>query len=239
MIKLDILAFGAHPDDVELSCSGTLIKHIKKGDKIGIVDLTAGELGTRGTAAIRKKEAIKAGKIMGVTIRENLNFGDGFFRDDSKHQLEVIKVIRKYQPDIILANAIHDRHPDHGRASKLISESCFLSGLAKIITTENKKKQKEWRPKAVYHYIQDRYINPDFIVDITKNMDNKMKAIKAYNSQFYDPKAKLPQTLISTPEFLDFLCARAMQMGRIIGVKYGEGFNVEKSVGVNYLTDLI
>ena len=232
-MKLDILAFGAHPDDVELCCSGTLLKHISQGKKVGIIDLTRGELGTRGSAAIRDKEAAVAAKILGIAVRENLNFADGFFLNDKQHQLEVIKKIRKYQPEIIIANAIRDRHPDHGRSAQLISDSCFLSGLVKIDTN-----QKVWRPKAVYNYIQDRYIKPDFVIDISDFIDKKMQAIKAYRSQFYDPKSKEPQTYISSPEFLEMLNARAIEMGKVIRVKYAEGFTAERVVGVKDLFDL-
>lgn len=238
-MKLDILAFGAHPDDIELACSGTLVKHIRAGKKAGIVDLTQGELGTRGNAALRKKEALAASKILGVNIRENLNLGDGFFQNSKEAQLEVIKRIRLYQPEIVLANAVKDRHPDHGRASLLVSEACFLAGLVKIKTTLDGKSQKPWRPKAVYHYVQDRYIKPDFVIDISDFFDLKMKSIKAYSTQFYDPSSKEPQTAISTPEFLDFVKGRAVNFGRDIGVRYAEGFTVERVIGVHDLFDIL
>ncbi len=234
-MKLDILAFGAHPDDVELSCAGTILKHISVGKKTGIVDLTKGELGTRGNAAIRMKEAAKAAKILGVTIRENLNFADGFFQNDKKHQLEIIKIIRKYQPEIVLANALTDRHPDHSRGSQLISEACFYSGLIKIKTGN----QKTWRPKAMYHYIQDRYIKPDFVIDVSAFMEKKLEAIAAFSSQFYNPKSNEPETPLTSPYFSEFVKARASNFGRIINVQYAEGFVAERSIGVNSFFDLL
>jgi N-acetylglucosamine malate deacetylase 1 len=238
-MKLDILVFAAHPDDAELSCAGTILLEISKGKKVGIIDLTRGELGTRGSAALRDKEAMAAGKILGIHVRENAMFADGFFQNDEAHNLELVKFIRKYQPEIILANAIHDRHPDHGRGSELASRACFLSGLRKVKTSLGNKDQKEWRPKAVYHYIQDRYIAPDFVLDISKHWDKKVKAIKAYKSQFYDPLSKEPQTYISDPEFFSFIEARAREMGHSIGAKYGEGFTKEKQIGVRDLFDFI
>ena len=240
MDKLDILVFGAHPDDVELSCSGTIIKHIKNGRKVGLVDLTKGELGTRGTPEIRLSEAKDAAKIMGVEIREQLNLKDGYFDFNEEGKLAIVKMIRKYRPEIVLANSVTDRHPDHGRAATLVSESCFLAGLRKVETMDdNKIPQKEWRPKVVYHYIQDRYIKPDFIVDITPYFELKMKAIKAFQSQFFDPDSNEPVTPIATKEFLDFLEARAIEFGRTIGVKYGEGFTAERTVGVASFFDLL
>lgn len=238
-MKLDILAFAAHPDDVELSCSGTLIKHIQAGKSTGIIDLTRGELGTRGTAEIRSAEATSASKIMGIKVRENLGFPDGFFENNLETQLEVVKKIREYRPDIVLANASHDRHPDHGRASLLVSQACFLAGLVKITTVLNGVEQKPWRPKAVYHYIQDRYIKPDFVVDISDVFELKMKAILAYSSQFYNPDSKEPETAISTPEFVEFLKGRAINYARDIGTKYGEGFTTERVIGTKNLFDLL
>ncbi len=238
-MKLDILAFGAHPDDVELSCSGTLAKHISLGKKAGIVDLTRGELGTRGTAAIRDSEAEEAAKILGISIRENLKFKDGFFANDEKHQFEIVKIIRKYQPEIILANAIDDRHPDHGRAAKLVEDACFLSGLIKIETTVDGHRQNAWRPGAIYHYIQDRYIKPDFIVDISGFMKQKTDSYLAYKSQFYDETSNEPSTYISSPEFLNSIVVRAQEFGRIIGVQHGEGFCSQRLVGVTNLFELI
>lgn len=235
-MKLDILAFGAHPDDVELSCSGTLLKHIAQGKNAGIIDMTRGELGTRGTAAIRKKEAANASKVLGLAVRDNLNFADGFFINDQKHQLEVIKKIRQYQPEIVLANAPSDRHPDHGRASKLISDSCFYSGLVKIKTEKN---QEAWRPKMVLFYIQDHFIKPDLVVDISDFMEKKMEAINTYSSQFYNPLSKEPETSIASPYFIEFVKARASGFGRNIGVRYAEGFISLRAMGVRSLFDLV
>ena len=238
-MKIDILAFGVHPDDVELSCAGTIAKHISLGKKVVIADLTRGELGTRGTAEIRDKEAEDAAKILGVSARENLNFKDGFFSNDEKHQLEIVKLIRKYQPEIILANAIDDRHPDHGRAAKLIDDACFISGLIKVETLLDGAKQNAWRPKAVYHYIQDRYIKPDFLVDISGFMKQKMDSYLAYKSQLYDKNSKEPATYISSQQFLDSITSRASEFGRIIGVEYAEGFCTHRLAGVKNLFDLI
>jgi bacillithiol biosynthesis deacetylase BshB1 len=238
-MKLDILAFAAHPDDVELACSGTLIKHIQAGKKVGVVDLTRGELGTRGTAAIRQEEADRATQLLGLSVRGNLGFDDGFFINDRNHQIEVIKKIRLYQPEIILANAPADRHPDHGRASALLSTACFLSGLLKIETMVDEAIQKPWRPKAIYHYIQDRYLHPDFIVDISAVFEMKMKVIRSFSSQFYNPESKEPVTAISTPEFMEYIVARAQHLGRDAGVKYAEGFKVERVPAINNLFDLI
>ena len=204
-IKLDILAFGAHPDDVELSCSGTILKNISIGKKVGIIDLTRGELGTRGTVALRLKESDLAAKILGVSFRENLKMEDGFFRNDKRHQLAVIKKIRQYKPEVVLTNAIQDRHPDHGRGALLVADACFLAGLSKIESKHEGKRQAAWRPKAVYHYIQYRKLKPDFVVDISSFMDDKMKSIKAFGSQFYNPNSKEPATLISNPDFLDYI----------------------------------
>lgn len=225
-MKLDILAFGAHPDDVELGCAGTILKHIEEGKKIGIIDLTRGELGTRGTVAIRKKEAEAAAKILGVTIRENLEMADGFFVNDKKHQLKVIQKIRQYRPDVVIATSPIDRHPDHGRAAKLIADACFLSGLVKIKTDgrDFKSRPTHWRPKAVYHYIQYNALKPDFVVDISAHFEKKMEAIRAFGSQFYNPHSKEPETLIASPEFFNHLKERAEEHGAQTGVKYGEGF---------------
>ncbi len=237
-MKLDILAFGAHPDDVELGCGGTLAKEIKNGKKVGIVDLTQGELGTRGTAQTRKDEAARAASILGVTVRENLKLADGFFSNDRAHQLEVIKMIRKYQPEIVLCNAIRDRHIDHGKGSQLVSDACFLSGLMKIETDLEGIPQGQWRPKLVYHFIQWKTIEPDVVVDISGFMDLKMEAVLAYGTQFYDPKSKLPETPISSKNFTDSVSYRARDLGRIIGVEYAEGFTVERYIGVESLFDL-
>lgn len=230
-MKLDILVFAAHPDDVELACSGTVLKHISLGYKVGIIDLTRGELGTRGTAEIRAEETKAASAILGIHARENLGFRDGFFEIDEAHLLKVVTAIRKYQPEIILANAASDRHPDHKRAGDLVSRANFLSGLVKV-ETEN---QKAWRAKAVYRYVQDNYIEPDFVVDISGFETKKLEAIKAFKSQFYDPNSTEPQTPISREDFLDFILARAKQFGRPINAEFGEGFTVERYVGVNDL----
>jgi len=238
-MKLDILAFAAHPDDIELSASGTVMAHLALGKKIGIIDLTKGELGSRGSVEIRMKEVEASNKILGITVRENLEFRDGFFVKDETHLLKVIQMIRKYQPDIVLANAVSDRHIDHGRAADLLHDACFLSGLRKIETSLQGKKQKEWRPKSVYHYIQDNFVEPDIIVDITPFFERKMKSIKAFSSQFFDPKSNEPSTPISSKEFLDVIEYRNLQMGRYIGVQYAEGFTVKRPVGTKDLTTLI
>ncbi len=233
-MKLDVLAIGVHPDDVELSCSGTLLKHIALGKKCGILDLTAGELGTRGSAELRLKEADDAAKILGVSIRKNLKMADGFFKNDKEHQLEIIKIIREYQPEVILCNAVFDRHPDHGRASQLVSEACFYSGLIKIETN-----QEAWRPKAIYHYIQDRNIKPDFVIDVTAFVDKKMEAIAAFKSQFYNPNSKEPESPISVKNFMDVVKGKMAVYGRDAGFEYAEAFTVEKVIGVNNLFDII
>ena len=238
-MELDILAFGAHPDDVELACSGTVLKHIASGKKVGIMDLTRGELGTRGTPEIREREANEAAKILGVSIRENLGFADGFFVNDKTHQLAVINKIRKYRPAIVLANALSDRHPDHGRAAQLVATASFLAGLVSIETTENGQLQQPWRPKAVYHYIQYYFPRTDIAVDISDFMEKKMEAVKAYKSQFHDPASKEPPTLISTPAFLQSLYDRAAELGRMVGVQYAEGFTTERLTGVSSLFDLL
>lgn len=235
-MKLDILAIGVHPDDVELGCSGAIINEIKNGKKVGVLDLTQGELGSRGSVEIRYEEAAKAAMIMGIHVRENLKMRDGFFVNDEAHQLMLIAAIRKYQPEIVLANSLDDRHPDHGRAGKMIADSCFLAGLIKVETNdENGKLQEAWRPKYVFHYIQDKYCEPDFIVDITNVFEQRMTAVKAYTTQFYNPENENdgPQTYISTSDFLESIIARARMMGKKIGVKYAEGFNSEKRIGVN------
>jgi len=237
-MKLDILAFASHPDDIELSCSGTLALHGSLDKKVGVVDLTQGELGTRGSVAIRKKEADDSSKILNLQVRENLEMEDGFFEHSKANILAIARCIRKYQPEIVLANAINDRHPDHGRAAKLIEESCFYSGLEKI-ELHDEEKLSPWRPKAVYHYIQSYYIKPDFIVDITDFWTIKIKSIKAYESQFYDPGSTESETYISKPGFLEFLESRARMWGHIIGVEYGEGFTVNRELGIKNLMDLI
>ncbi|MDB5198310.1 MAG: bshB1 [Chitinophagaceae bacterium] len=238
-MKLDLLVFGAHPDDVELSCSGTLLVEKMRGKKVGIVDLTQGELGTRGTAETRKQEAVDAAAIMQIDIRENLEMADGFFKNDEEHQRKIITVLRKYQPEIVLCNAPADRHPDHGRAADLVYTASFLSGLIKIETKENSSLQKAWRPKYVFNYIQDRYFNPDFVVDITGAMDKKIEAIKAYKTQFYNPESKEPETYISSQEFLESVMYRSKMFGKLIGVKYAEGFLSKKMIGIQNFDALI
>jgi bacillithiol biosynthesis deacetylase BshB1 len=238
-MKLDILAFGAHPDDVELSCGGILLRHITQGKKIGIIDLTRGEMGTRGSAELRMKEAAEAAKILGAVVRENLQLEDVFFENDNASRLAIVEMIRKYQPEIILCNAIADRHPDHGRGAKLVSDAVFTAGLIKVETSLDGQPQKAWKTKAVYHYIQDRYIKPDLVIDITGVMEKRMECIRAFSSQFYNPDSKEPPTVISSKDFLDSLNARASEMGRQIGVKYAEGLTAERYVGVHSLFDLI
>jgi len=234
-VKLDLLVFAAHPDDAELSCSGTIVSHIAKGKKVGIIDLTQGELGTRGTAQTRKQEAEEATRIMGLHLRQNLNFADGFFRNDKEHQLAIINKIREFQPEIVLTNAITDRHPDHAKAAELLRDACFLAGLLKIET-----ELPAYRPKHLYHFIQDRYITPDFVVDISDFWEIKKKAILAYKTQFNAPlNDSEPQTYISTPEFFEFIEARAKEFGHQIGVKYGEGFTKTRMLGVENLWNLL
>ena len=238
-MKLDILAFGAHPDDVELGCGGTIAKEVALGKKVGIVDLTRGELGTRGSAEIRDQEAATAANILGIEVRENLAFRDGFFVNDEAHQIEIIKMIRKYKPEMVLCNAIDDRHIDHGKGSKLVSDACFLSGLRRIETVLNGVEQEAWRPKLVYHYIQWKNIEPDFVVDISGYMDKKIDAVMAYGSQFYDPNSKEPISPIASKNFLDSITYRAQDLGRLIFKDYAEGFTVERYLAVNSLADLI
>ncbi|EMY80476.1 bacillithiol biosynthesis deacetylase BshB1 [Psychroflexus gondwanensis] len=238
-MKLDILAIGAHPDDVELSCSGTLAKEVDKGKKVGILDLTRGELGTRGTAETRDQEAKNAAEILGVRVRKNLEFSDGFFSNNTAHQLEIIKILRKYRPDVVLCNAIHDRHIDHGKGSRLVSDACFLSGLKKIETIYEGNSQKEWRPKHIYHYIQWYDIEPDFVVDISGFMEKKLESVKAYKTQFFDQGSKEPNTPISSSNFIDSVTYRARNLGRIIGTEHGEGFTVERYPAVDSILDLI
>ncbi|MDO6600311.1 bacillithiol biosynthesis deacetylase BshB1 [Tenacibaculum sp. 1_MG-2023] len=238
-MKLDILAFGAHPDDVELGAGATIAKEISLGKKVGIVDLTRGELGTRGSAEIRDVEATNAAKILGVSVRENVGFADGFFTNDKEHQLEIIKMIRKYKPEIVLCNAIDDRHIDHGKGSKLVSDACFLSGLLKIETEVAGKQQEKWRPKKVYHYIQWKNIQPHFVVDVTGFMETKIDAVMAYSSQFYDPKSTEPQTPITSKNFTESIDYRARDLGRLIGVEHAEGFTTERYVAVENLDKLI
>lgn len=238
-MKADILAIGAHPDDVELAAGGTLALHVKSGKTVGIIDLTRGELGTRGSAELRDKEAAKAAEILGIAFRENLMMRDGLFESDETNLLKIIAILRKYQPEVVLCNAISDRHPDHGRASELVSRACFLSGLRKVETMLDGAGQAAWRPRAVYHYIQDRYIKPDFVIDITPAMVVKMEAVKAFSSQFYNPDSKEPDTPISGKGFLELLYGRAAELGRMIDTAYGEGFTTERSIGVKSIFDII
>jgi bacillithiol biosynthesis deacetylase BshB1 len=238
-MKLDILVLAAHPDDAELCCGGTIARQVSLGSKVGIVDFTRGELGTRGTPELRLQEAASAAEILKLSTRENLGLADGFFRNDEAHQREVIRAIRKYQPEVVLANAIHDRHSDHGRAAELAADACFLSGLAKIETTVDGKPQQPWRPKAVYHYIQSQFIEPDFIVDISDFWEVKVASYMAYKSQMYDPQSTEPETYISKPGFLKLIEARAVEFGHAIGVKYGEGYTLRRYPGVRNLFDLM
>jgi bacillithiol biosynthesis deacetylase BshB1 len=238
-MKLDILAFGVHPDDVELGCAGTIMAAIDQGKKVGIVDLTRGELGTRGTPTTRTQEAAAAAKIMGVDVRENLDMADGFFANDEAHQRKIIALIRKYQPDIILANAPEDRHPDHGRSAKLVSDAAFLSGLRKIETIHDGASQQAWRPAYTFHYIQDRFIQPSFVIDITKYMDRKIEAVLAYGTQFNSADTSEPQTYISSPQFLETVKARALMLGKRIGVGYAEGYITEKIIGFSNFDAII
>jgi len=237
-MKLDILAIGVHPDDVELSAAGTILKHIALGKSVGILDLTRGELGTRGSAELRAQEATNAAKILGISVREQLEMKDAFFENDEAHQKQIIKIIRKYQPEIILCNAISDRHPDHGRSAKLASDACFYSGLLKIETILDGVSQSAWRPKAVYHYIQDNFIEPDFVIDITDFMDKKTEAIMAYSSQFFNPLSVEPETPISSKNFTRNIKAKASIFGRAINCDYAEGFKVNRYIGVENLFDL-
>jgi len=238
-MKLDILAFGVHPDDVELGCAGTIMAAIDQGKKVGIVDLTRGELGTRGTPTTRTQEAAAAAKIMGVDVRENLDMADGFFANDEAHQRKIIALIRKYQPDIVLANAPEDRHPDHGRSAKLVSDAAFLSGLRKIETVHDAASQQAWRPAYTFHYIQDRFIQPSFVIDITKYMDRKIEAVLAYGTQFNSADTSEPQTYISSPQFLETVKARALMLGKRIGVGYAEGYITEKIIGFSNFDAII
>ena len=241
-MKLDILAIGVHPDDIELGCSGTLINEINRGKKVGILDLTQGELGTRGTVETRYHEAANAAMIIGVQLRDNLKMRDGFFRNDEEHQLKLIAALRKYRPDIVIGNVLHDRHPDHGRAGHMIADACFLSGLARIVTTDaDGIEQEKWRPTYVLHYIQDWYHEPDLLIDISDVFEQRMKSIEAYSTQFHTAatSSEGPQTYISTPDFLESVIARARMFGKRIGVKYAEGFISEKKIGIRNLDALI
>lgn len=241
-MKLDILAIGVHPDDVELGCAGSLIIEIKNGKSTGIIDLTQGELGTRGTIVTRYDEAAKAAAIIGVKVRENLKMRDGFFKNDEEHQLKLVTAIRKYRPEIVFANILDDRHPDHGRAGHLISDACFLSGLVKVKTfDEDQKEQEKWRPKYILHYIQDWYHEPDLLIDVSDVFEQKMKSVEAYTTQFHvsGQQQEGLETYISTPDFLESVVARARMLGKRIGVKYAEGYISEKKIGIRSLDALV
>lgn len=238
-MKLDILAFAAHPDDVELSASGTLMRYVAEGKKVGIIDLTEGELGTRGTVETRYEEAADASKIMGLSARENLRMPDGFFEDNAENKRLIIEQIRKYQPEIVLANSISDRHPDHGRAGKLVEDACFLAGLRKIETSMEGQEQLPHRPRLVAHYIQDFYLEPSFVIDVTDYVDRKIEVIKAFKTQFYDPNSPEPSTPISGEEFFDFIKGRMLNMGRPAGMKYAEGFTISRVFGVKDLFEVV
>lgn len=237
-LKLDVLAFAAHPDDVEISAGATVAGMVRRGKKVGIVDLTRGELGSRGSADLRDHEASAAAQILGIAVRENLKLADGFFAIDELSKRAVVTMIRRYQPELVLANSLTDRHPDHGRAAQLVSEASFLAGLPKVQTYDHGVEQAAWRPQAVFHYIQDFLLEPDVVVDVSADFETKMKAISAFSSQFFDPQSREPQTPISGPEFFDFLRARAQQLGRPIGALYGEGYNVTRYLGTDDLFNL-
>lgn len=238
-MKLDILAIGAHPDDIELSCAGTLLKEIAAGKKAGVLDLTHGELGTRGSGPLRLKEAAKSAELLGLSCRENVGFKDGFFKNDEEHIKEIARILRKYKPEVVLANAIEDRHPDHGRAAKLIADATFYSGLRRIETYEAGKLQEAWRPRAVYHYIQDRFITPDFVVDVSPFVATKMESIKAFKSQFFNPASNEPESPLTMENFFDFVESRMLDMGRYIQADYAEGYTVARPAGIKSLQDLI
>jgi len=237
-MKLDILAIGVHPDDIELACAGTLLKQISLGNKVGLLDLTRGELGTRGTPELRLQEAENARQLMGAEIRDNVGIADGFFQYDTETVKKIIPFLRKYRPEIVLCNTKNDRHPDHGRAAKLVADACYYSGLKMIATEMDGEIQQEWRPKQTYHYIQDYHMEPDFVVDISDFFDKKIELVMAFSSQFYNPNSEEKDTPISSKAFIDFLEARAISYGRPIGAKYGEGYTVNRYVGVKDLFDL-
>lgn len=238
-MKLDILAIAAHPDDVELSCAGTLMVHAAQGMQVGVADLTRGELGTRGTPEIRAAEAQAAADLMGLAVRENLGLADGFFKNEKTEQLAIITAIRKYQPDIVLTNAIDDRHPDHGRAAKLVADSCFLAGLRRIETLVDGQPQLAWRPRQVYHFLQDRYHQPDIVVDISEMMERKLDAIRCFKTQFLAPQEEELQTYISSPSFFESVVYRAKMLGKMVGVAYAEGYTSAKAIGIRSFADLI
>ena len=239
-MKLDVLAIGVHPDDVELGCSGTLINEVKRGKTVGIVDLTEGELGTRGTVESRYREAADAAVIIGAAARENLKMRDGFFKNDEEHQLKVIQVLRKYRPEVVFANVLEDRHPDHGRAGQLVYDACFLSGLRQVKTKDaTGEEQEKWRPKYLFHYLQDRFYEPQLIVDVSESFEQRMASVKAYTTQFYNPGSSEPATYISNPDFLESIIARARLLGKRIGVQFAEGFVTKKSIGISSLDALV
>lgn len=239
-MKVDILVFAAHPDDAELGCSATIAKEIAAGKKVAIVDLTSGELGTRGSGPLRLEEAAESSKILKLSARENLGFRDGFFLINESNQLAIISMVRKYRPEVVFLNAPEDRHPDHGRASKLCTKSCFYSGLRRIVTLDkNGKEQEPWRPKNAFHYIQDRHLEPDFVVDVTGFWETKIESVKAFKSQFYDPNSDEPASYISSSEFLEFVNSRGIEFGHQIGTKYGEGFIKSKVLGINSVFDFL
>ncbi|MDW7690285.1 bacillithiol biosynthesis deacetylase BshB1 [Flammeovirgaceae bacterium SG7u.111] len=240
-MKLDILVLAAHPDDAELSCSGTIARHVAQGKKVGIVDFTKGEMGTRGTPQLRMEEAAAAAKVLGLSARENLGFSDVFYTNDKEHQLEVAKMVRKYQPEIVLANAVDDRHPDHGKGARLATDACFISGLAKVETRLEGEIQQAWRPSKVFHYVQSKYIEPDFVVDISDFWETKVASIKAFQSQFFvgDKSTEGAQTFISTPKFMKFIESRAREYGQLGGVEYAEGFTKELPLVMKDLFDFV
>ncbi|MEM7551267.1 MAG: bacillithiol biosynthesis deacetylase BshB1 [Bacteroidota bacterium] len=232
-MKLDILVFAAHPDDAELSCGGTIATYVKRGKSVGVIDLTRGEMGTRGTQEIRDEESKNASQILQLSVRDNLSLRDSFFEKDEVSLIKVIEKIRQYRPDIVLANAIKDRHPDHARAAEVLQRAFFISGLKKVNTTLNNEAQEPWRPRVMYHYIQSEFIKPDFVADVSEGWEMKMEAVKAYKSQFYDPNSDEPETYISSPEFMKMIEARGKELGHSIGVRYGEGFTINRYLGVS------
>jgi len=238
-MKLDILVLAVHPDDAELGCSGTIARYVAEGKKVGIIDFTRGELGTRGSAEIRDEEAADSARILGLHVRENLRFRDGFFKNDEPHQMAIIRMLRKYRPEIVLTNALEDRHPDHGRAGDLSNDACFLSGLPRISSQDNGQEQEAWRPRLVLQFIQDRYLKPDVIIDITPYMETKIASIKAFKTQFLSPGGEQPQTYISSPDFFESVIGRAREFGKSIGTTYGEGFTSRKLIGVGNLFELL
>ena len=238
-MKLDILVLAAHPDDAELTCSGTIALHVAMGKKVGIVDLTQGELGTRGSAELRLQEAQESARILGLAVRDNLGLPDMFFRNERDHQLAVIRKLRQYKPDIVLANAVKDRHPDHARGSQLAIDACFMAGLRKIETQLDGQPQEAWRPNQLFHFIQSQYIQPDFVVDVSDYWDIKVASINAFSSQFFNPASDEPDTFISSENFMKFIDARGREYGQSIGVTYGEGFTLNKQLGVRSLFDLL